>query len=282
MTFDPGKNLTFKGNTCFLAQELPDILEIVIAAPSVPFWARGESKEYEFPCQPTIVRTDHRYLDKRLYNPDGSLTVGEFDAIKQCHLDFQSGKILDELFARFIDTSKKKIDPLEKELLYWASLAQHYNENQIYPTRLLDVTSDMLVATYFACNSNPDEDGYVFYGDFANNNLSMRGAVTTIGSFFDITEIEDLENPNDPYHPMEDTLNLAPLPYSNKRMTAQRGALVWSRQPDNTYFNEIRQFIIKIPSESKDDFLVGLDRFGYNESSMFPPEISFKSSMAQT
>ena len=65
MTFDPSRNSTFKGNTCFQAQDLPDILEIVLLAPSVPFWARGESKEYDSPCLPTIVRTDHSYTDKK-------------------------------------------------------------------------------------------------------------------------------------------------------------------------------------------------------------------------
>jgi hypothetical protein len=228
MSFDPNKNSIFKGNTCFVAEALPDILEIVLHAPSVPFWARGESIEHDLPCQPSIARTGHTYTDTNLYLGKGSLTVGEFNAISLCHQDYTSGKLSDELFSRFFGTSPKEIDPSTNDLLYWASLAQHHNEGQRYSTRLLDVTSDILVATYFACISNQEEDGYVFYGNFSCNNLVNRGKVTVEGSYFDIVEIEDLAYPKDPYHPSPDTLCLAPLPYPNRRMTAQRGALVWS------------------------------------------------------
>jgi len=281
MTLDPSKNSTFKGSTCFVAEALPDILEIVLTAPSIPFWARGESKEHDLPCQSSIARTGHAYTNKKLYLGEGSLTVGEFKAISLCYQHYVSGNLSDELFSRFVGTRPKEIDPSTNDLLYWASLAQHHNDGQRYPTRLLDVTSDILVATYFACISNLDEDGYVFYGNFSCNNLVNGGKVAVKGSYFDIVEIEDLESPKDPWQPSQDTLCLAPLPYPNRRMTVQRGALVWSRSPENGYYNQMRQFTIKIPSEYKGKFLVGLDRLGYNQLTMFPDELPLESSISR-
>ena len=279
MAFDPYNQIQFKGTQCFIAKTLPDILDIVLHAPSVPFWARGEPKEYEFPCQPAIARQNHSFRDSTLHLKEGSLTKGELDAIYSCQKDYLSGDLTDELFARFFDRKETKINLKGNELLYWASLAQHHNENQKYPTRLLDVTSDILVATFFACASHINEDGYIFYGNFSHNNLLNYGKVTVQGSFFDIVRIEDVDYPRDYCSPSKDTLCLAPLPFPNRRMTAQRGAFVWSRNPENGYFDQMRQFIIKIPSSCKNDFLQSLDWLGYNEDNLFPPELPYKSSI---
>ena len=282
MAFDYNNQSTFKGNSCFVANTLPDILDIVLHAPSVPFWARGEPKEYEFPCQPAITRPNHSFNDDTPCLREGSLTKGELDAIHSCQKDFLSGNLIDELFSRFFDREESEINLEENELLYWASLAQHHNEHQKYPTRLLDVTSDILVATYFACASNFDEDGYVFYGNFSHNNLLNCGKVTVQGSFFDIVRIEDINSSIYYYSPSSDTLCLAPLPFPNRRMTVQRGAFVWSRNPKSGYFNQMRQFIIKIPSTYKNKFLESLDHLGYNKDNLFPPELPYESSIVRT
>jgi len=192
MAFDPNNQSHFKGNTCFVASTLPDVLDIVLHAPSVPFWARGEPKEYEHPCQPAVARQNHSFTDRTLYLSEGSLTKGELDAISSCKKDYLSGDLTDGLFSRFFDREDREINLEDNELLYWASLAQHHNENQKYPTRLLDVTSDILVATYFACVSHRNEDGYVFYGNFSHNDLLRCGKATVQGSFFDILRIEDV------------------------------------------------------------------------------------------
>lgn len=278
MTYVPTLD-QFKGNSCFVAGSVPEILSIVLAAPSVPFWARGEPTEYEIPCLPALYRPDHSF-DDRTSTEHGSLTVGELAAIENCREDYRDGRITDELFSRFFDDGHLEDFRLEEnDLLYWASLAQHHNIDQIYPTRLLDVTSDVLVATYFACLSHGEEDGYVFYGNFSHNNLLDNGTVTVEGSFFDIVEIEELGHPDDPYQPSDSTLCLAPLPFPNRRMTAQRGAFVWSRDGANGYFDQMRQFIIKIPNDSKPDFLMCLDRLGYNETNLIPPELPAASSI---
>jgi hypothetical protein len=279
MAFDPKHNSTFKGGSCFVAYTLPDVLDIVLHFPAVPFWARGESKEYDFPCQPAIARKNHSFDNHNRLPSEGSLTKGELDAIICCQKDYLSGDLTDELFSRFFDREESKINVKENELLYWASLAQHHNKNQKYPTRLLDVTSDILVATYFACVSHQNEDGYVFYGNFSHNDLLKFGKATVQGSFFDILRIEDISNPLHYCSPSEDSLYLAPLPFPNRPMTAQRGAFVWSRNPAGGYFNMMRQLIIKIPGSCKEKFLQGLDWLGYNEQNLFPPELPHLSSI---
>jgi hypothetical protein len=271
---------TFKGNSCFVARSVSDIVNILRVAPAYPFWARGEAKEFDLPCLPTICRNDHHYTDSTPANGFGSLTNGEVNVIEACKDDYLSGKLQDELFARFLGTGN--IDYKTNDLLYWAALAQHHNHDQIYPTRLLDVTSDILVATYFACNKYNDSDGYVFYGDFSKNDLAIGGRVKTDGSFFDIVEIEDPNFPIDGWKPSERTLTLAPLPFPNRRMTVQRGALVWARNPSGGYFNQIRQLIIKIPAECKKEMLFLLKVMGYSEDTLFPKELPEISSIYRT
>ena len=51
--------------------------------------------------------------------------------------------------------------PDRRDLLAWLSVMQHYD----VPTRLLDWTSNFWVAVYFACASEPDQDGELYFLD---------------------------------------------------------------------------------------------------------------------
>lgn len=272
---------TFRGNSCFVVRTIPELINIPLVAPSVPFWARGESKEYDTPCLPTLYRTDHSFTDRVAYFESGSLSKGEFEAIESCKMDYIEGHLLDELFNRFMEGHNGEINLRTNDLLYWASLAQHYNEGQIYPTRLLDVTSDILVAAYFACVSHYDSDGYVFFGNFAHSDLLIGGDVKTKDSFFDILEIKDTDYPRDSWKPSDETLFLAALPYPNRRMTAQRGALVWARKPSEGYFNQMKQVTVKIPSEHKEEMLKHLSWLGYSHETLFPVDLPSQSSIVR-
>lgn len=58
----------------------------------------------------------------------------------------------------FIHEASRYIKLSSKEYVRWAEYAQHYG----VPTRLLDWTSNPLVALYFACKTNLEKDGKVW------------------------------------------------------------------------------------------------------------------------
>lgn len=135
----------------------------------------------------------------------------------------------------------------------WLMLCQHYN----IPTRLLDWTSDVLVALFFACRENKDIDGAIFICN--QNDYSSIPAID-----YDLMEVQDLA-----------FINTSVV---NPRMRAQSGCfMVWGHSPLNNevstesydlcQFHEINRiknhFIekIKIPKECKKQILYDLKKY---------------------
>lgn len=99
---------------------------------SSEFWFRGQSR-YGYDLTPWIFRQGEVF-----------------------HCQFDEAKMCEEFMRRYPEQSAS-----HKSLYDWLSLMQHYG----LPTRLLDWTTNLLVALYFCCNKNEREDGALFAFD---------------------------------------------------------------------------------------------------------------------
>lgn len=88
-------------------------------------WFRGQPDYYKHKLEPGIFRND-KYNEAEMY---------------------------EEFIRRYPDHSSS-----HKNIFEWLTLMQHYG----LPTRLLDWSTNLLVALYFCCKENPDDDGAVF------------------------------------------------------------------------------------------------------------------------
>ena len=268
------------GTSTVIANTLCEYLEGFMTYSGQQPYARGESRQYPRQWTPTIWREDHAFQDRTPITATAYLTRGEVAALEQCRLDQRSGEIGDAFFERVHGDLirrrwppgswfRRQIDVESQELFFWASLAQHYNREQRYPTRLLDVTSDPLVALYFATSSDEDRDGFVWILVDQFNDISHQPATETASSYLDILRIAGSDAAGN-YHLDDDTLTLmrSPLP-SNTRMVAQRGAFIWAR---GTGLESYRQggLVVRIPAEAKQELRHGLSRLGITRAALFP------------
>ncbi|MDD5216238.1 MAG: FRG domain-containing protein, partial [Methylococcales bacterium] len=66
---------------------------------------------------------------------------------------YDEARMYEEFIRRFPEHSNNHRDIFE-----WLTLMQHYG----LPTRLLDWTTNLLVALFFCCNDEKDKDGAIF------------------------------------------------------------------------------------------------------------------------
>lgn len=136
----------------------------------------------------------------------------------------------------------------DTDYLKWAMLAQHYG----VPTRLLDWTTNPLVALYFACVDSSENDGAIWiihsnnYNRFFHENWDKGENAKTIGEIAE-SLIREKEKNNLPQRPML----LNPY-YIDQRMAMQSSRfMVWGTDSSDLDDMIKKEYYMEIPPEDK-------------------------------
>lgn len=198
-----------------------------------------------------------------------------------------------EILSHFIKEASCYINSIDKkDYLSWLEYAQHFGA----PTRLLDFTSNSLVALYFCCKENQEVDGTVWilhetnYRNFINKNSKYLVKDRTLSR----TQILDdiIKNIEDSNHScIEYPCSYIPH-YIDIRMSAQESRfLIWgskigpledliesknlmtvNEQGVGYRIAEDERFIykVRVPSTYKPKIIKQLNLCGVNEKRLFP------------
>jgi len=153
------------------------------------------------------------------------------------------GNLEKRIMQLFKTRGRGYIKEIPNSEIEWLVLARHYD----LPTRLLDWSSNPLVACYFAVSSHTEEDGVIYIYD-TDNYISE--------SNIDISNLRSIKA----FHPS----------YLSNRLIAQSS--VFTIHPDSEPVltaKEIEKIII-VESSIKDEFKEILNKYGIHEASLFP------------
>ena len=214
---------------------------------------RGEPRVYPEPCLPSIWRTD------LFHHQENETTSKLWTAQEQESIErFQKIVLNGDLSDPYFDTR----NPPEPNSTEWLELAQHYG----FPTRLLDVTLDPLVALYFAASKDFGQDGCVYLSNGSSlNTLDPGEYKSDLNTFFEIYKLRE-------FTPQDTTLFLYRPLANNRRMIAQRGQFVWCRAAKHSL--RATDTPIVVDGDSKDSIKNALERIGYTDEQLISPGLS--------
>ena len=152
-------------------------------------------------------------------------------------------------------------DGLGIDFLGWQTLMQHFSA----PTRLLDWTSSIWVALYFACAENAECDGVIYIADF--NKVTNHSDKKLNGG--NLTKLMG--------DPKSSNIVVFLMAYnSNERIEAQQGRFSVCTNPlinhDKLINESDPNSLIKfeIPKEIKTTILMELNQMNINAKTLFP------------
>ncbi len=227
---------------------------------------RGESHLFDNPMTPSLLRENIADLNRS--DPNRNITDLEIKEVEKCQNEVENGVITDKYLKAFLPM-------MHLDDINWLPLARHFD----YKTRLLDVTSNPLVALYFACASlhkgkiSTDDDAFVYA--FLSGNLrpvnDKNKKQNTSSDFppipinyldlYDVDSQFDVDFNRMPY------IFEASIP--QQRLVAQSGKFIFWKELAPV-LHEKQIIPIRISASEKQIILNELTAFGIDQKSLFP------------
>lgn len=266
----------------FTARTLVEFVEIIDSLkPYEPsaLWFRGQSVA-SYQLTPSALRNIHQSHDHLGNEIDDT-------AIRISSSGVFSGPNAEKMLQEFKQLARPFLEQQPSNDFEWMFIAQHHG----LPTRLLDWSTNALVALYFAAQGAPVRkgDGIAECERFKDDNLSDEGFAVfsidpskinekTILTAESIDIASHAEHWDQYINPMSKDTSTLPVcitaPHMTTRIRAQSGTftLHGAQIPPLDYYSALQGLITKIfiPYTSTRSILASLAKLGINESFIYP------------